>query len=203
MSEQVIRNAMISQITGFMNFIGPTLLFTTIWSGFILGIQGQMKLFNSLLTFILLIPGLLRLLIASTVTDTNNGLFYPSSTGLVQYVEAAKQFQLSQMFNTPKNTLSKGAVDNTLYRYFMVSFGDGVVSVLTFFYSYCVSATAIGDSRNYLSLFLLILGVLLQMTLNGHSFAQIFINIIIGGILGSMYGSSTKSDPKDSPFIIH
>lgn len=202
MSEQVIRNAMISQITGFMNFIAPTLLFTTIWSGLILGIQGQMKLFNSLLTYILLVPGLLRLIIASTITDTNNSLFYPGSSGLIDQVEAAKQFQISQLFNIPKNIISKGLVDNTLFRYFMVAFGDGVVSVLTFFYSYCVSATAVADPRNYLTLFLLILGVLLQMALNGHSFAQVFINIIIGGILGSIYGSSTHSDPKNSPFII-
>jgi len=53
-----------------------------------------------------------------------------------------------------------------------------------------------------LILFLLILGILLQITLNGYSLPQIFINVVIGALMGSVLGSNSREDPNESPFVV-
>ena len=113
MSENITRQLITQQVTGFVNYIAPMLIFATVWSGLVLNIMGQKKLLMSLVLFILAFPGILRYILASIITDTRNAMFYPMKP-LVDQIPAAKLFTVAGKLGVPSGSVSDSG--GTMYR---------------------------------------------------------------------------------------
>jgi hypothetical protein len=168
------------------------------WSSLVLGISGQSIFLLSYALFILLGYGVIRGMLSLIITDISSVLYrIPDFTNDASDIANLSSSILGIPMGIIQNVDFKNSM---LYRYLFAGFPDAIIAPAFFFIGYGLMGTSIDDSRNFLAIFVGVIGIVLQITLFKVHPALVILNILFGFIFGMVMGSYVSGDTNNSPY---
>ena len=206
-----LTRAIVYFMTSSLGKLPLVYLIMLLWSGLVLGFTGQAFMFLTYFVSMAIGYGVIRPLIAATVTTPGTfafNSFYSLLPGLQTPSDKQLDF-LSVFMGIPSSVMknlmpTKGAEPSFLSRYLLLGLPDAMIFPSAFLYGYGAATAQNGttDSRNMPSLFLLILAILLQTNVSQMSFVTAFLNVCVGIFVGILSGSFVSNDPNLGPFSL-
>jgi hypothetical protein len=197
-------------LTSSLGKLPVVYLVMLLWSGLVLGFTGQAFMFLTYVVTMLISYGVVRPLIAASITDLTGPykFVYSLIPSLTTHGKQQVDY-LSVYMGIPSSIMenilsSKEGGSSFLSRFLLLGLPDAMIFPSSFLYGYGAATADNGatDARNMPMLFLVLLTMLLQISVTQMGFLPAFLNLAIGLFVGVLSGSFVAGDPNLGPFSL-